>query len=104
VSLVGEADGALPAIRDILVLKPDLVLLDVNLADGNGFDVLNGVHVAAPEIDFCMLSTFADSVYRPLAGELGAREFLDSGELARVRELVARRVAARRQPTSRRPL
>jgi DNA-binding NarL/FixJ family response regulator len=97
VSIVGEAERALPAIRDILCLRPDLVLLDIHLAEGSGFDVLNAVHVAAPEIDFCMLSTFVDGPYRQLAGRLGAREFFDKGaEIERVRDAVARRVAARR--------
>jgi DNA-binding NarL/FixJ family response regulator len=95
--LVGEAHGATHAIRDILVLRPDLVLLDVHLAEGSGFDVLNAVHVNAPEIDFFMLTAFAVHPYRELAGRLGAREVLDKNrELERVRELVARRVAARR--------
>ena len=92
--VVGEAQSALPAIRDILTLRPDLVLLDVHLAEGSGFDVLNAVHVAAPEIDFCVLTSFAPHPYRQLAGRLGARAVFDkSRELERVRELVARRVA-----------
>ena len=92
--IVGEAQSAMPAIRDILTLRPDLVLLDVHLAEGSGFDVLNAVHVAAPEIDFCMLTNFASHPYRDLAGRLGARAVFDKQkEFERVRELVARRVA-----------
>jgi DNA-binding NarL/FixJ family response regulator len=92
--IVGEAQSALPAIRDILALRPDLVLLDVHLAEGSGFDVLNAVHVNAPEIDFCMLTSFASQPYRQLAGQLGARAVFDKGrEFERVRDLVARRVA-----------
>jgi len=92
--IVGEAQSAMPAIRDILTLRPDLVLLDVHLAEGSGFDVLNAVHVAAPEIDFCMLTSFASHPYRDLAGRLGARAVFDKRqEFERVRDLVARRVA-----------
>ena len=92
--IVGEAHSALPAIRDILTLRPDLVLLDVHLAEGSGFDVLNAVHVAAPEIDFCMLTSFASYPYRQLAGRLGARAVFDKiQEFERVRELVAQRAA-----------
>jgi len=92
--IIGEAEAAMPAIRDILTLRPDLVLLDVHLAEGSGFDVLNAVHVAAPEIDFCMLTNFAAHPYRQLAGSLGARAVFDkSREFERVRDLVARRVA-----------
>jgi len=91
--IIGQADKAMPAIRDILTLRPDLVLLDVHLAEGSGFDVLNAVHVAAPEIDFCMLTSFTAQPYRELAENLGARAVFDKGsEFERVRELVARRV------------
>ena len=94
--IIGQAERAMPAIRDILTLRPDLVLLDVHLAEGSGFDVLNAVHVAAPEIDFCMLTSFTAHPYRELAGRLGARAVFDKGsEFDRVRDLVARRVAAR---------
>jgi DNA-binding NarL/FixJ family response regulator len=93
--IVGEAANAMDAIRDILTLRPDLVLLDVHLTEGSGFDVLHAVHATAPEIEFCMLSSYAPAAYRPLAMRLGVREFFDKGrEIERVRELVARRVAA----------
>jgi DNA-binding NarL/FixJ family response regulator len=92
--IIGQADKAMPAIRDILTLRPDLVLLDVHLAEGSGFDVLNAVHVAAPEIDFCMLTSFASQPYRQLAEQLGAREVFDkASEFECVRDLVARRSA-----------
>jgi DNA-binding NarL/FixJ family response regulator len=94
--IIGQAERAMPAIRDILTLRPDLVLLDVHLAEGSGFDVLNAVHVAAPEIDFCMLTSFTAQPYRELAGRLGARAVFDkASEFERVRDLVARRVAVR---------
>jgi DNA-binding NarL/FixJ family response regulator len=94
--IVGEAANAMEAIRDILTLRPDLVLLDVHLSEGSGFDVLHAVHIAAPEIEFCMLSSYAPAAYRPLAVRLGVREFFDKREIERVRALVARRVAADR--------
>ena len=99
--VVGEAQSALPAIRDILNLRPDLVLLDVHLAEGSGFEVLNAVHVNAPEIDFCMLTTFAPQSYRQLAGQLGARAVFDKRmEFGRVHDLVVRRVAAGHAPAA----
>jgi DNA-binding NarL/FixJ family response regulator len=93
--LVGEAGSAGAAIRDILALKPDLVLLDINLSEGSGFDVLRAVCRQAPEIDFYMLSNFAADPYRQLAERLGARGFFDkSKEFERVRDIVAERAAA----------
>ena len=101
--IVGEAQSALPAIRDILNLRPDLVLLDVHLAEGSGFDVLNAVHAAAPEIDFCMLTSFAPHSYRQLAERLGASAVFDKQmEFGRVHDLVVRRVAAGHAPATQR--
>ena len=94
--IVGEASQALPAIREILSSRPDMVLLDLNLGEGSGFDVLRAVCPRAPEIDFYVLSNFAADPYRQLAERLGARDFFDkSKELARVRDLVAQRAAGK---------
>ena len=92
-SVVGEAADADTAIRGILAVRPDVVVLDLSLADGSsGFDVLRAVCPHAPEIDFYMLSNFAADPYRQLAGRLGARAFFDkSKEFARVRDLIAQR-------------
>ena len=94
VLLVGEAADVEEAIGAILAARPDLVLLDVCLERGSGFDVLRAVHAAEPAIDFYMLSNFASEPYRRHAERLGACGFFDkSTDFARVRELLARRAA-----------
>jgi DNA-binding NarL/FixJ family response regulator len=97
VSLVGEADDADHAIQDILACRPDIVMLDLNLAGGtSGFDVLRAVCPQAPQIDFYMLSNFAADPYRQLAERLGACEFFDkSREIERVRALIAQRAVGK---------
>lgn len=90
--VTGSAAHAERAIRNILDEKPDMVLCDLRLATGSGFDVLRAVRERAPEIDVYMLSNFASEPYRRLAAELGARDFFDkSNEIERVRDVVARR-------------
>jgi DNA-binding NarL/FixJ family response regulator len=93
--LVGTAEQAEAAIRDILTARPEVVVLDISLSGGtSGFDVLRGVRDVAPDIDFYMLSNFAAEPYRQLAQRLGAREFFDkSKEFDRVRQLIATRAA-----------
>ena len=94
-TVCGHAASAEGAIRGILAALPDVVVLDLSLAQGTGFDVLRAVHPQAPQIDFYMLSNFAGAPYRPLAGRLGARGFFDkSKEFGRVREAIAARAAA----------
>ena len=38
-AVVGEADGALAALPAVARLSPDVVLVDIALPDGDGFDV-----------------------------------------------------------------
>jgi DNA-binding NarL/FixJ family response regulator len=96
VTLIGEAEDARTAVLAILAAQPDVVVLDLSLAEGtSGFDVLRAVCPKEPEIEFYMLSNFAADPYRQLAERLGARGFFDkSKEFERVREMVAKRAAA----------
>jgi len=94
-SAAGHAEGAQSAIRAILAAHPDIVITDLKLVEGNGFDVLRAVHEAAPEIELYMLSNFATEPYRRLARDLGARDFFDkSTEFRRVGDIIAARAAA----------
>lgn len=90
----GYAGDAEAAIRQILDTRPDVVLLDLSLSEGTGFDVLRAVRRAAPQIDFYMLTNFAADPYRQLAGKLGALGFFDkTKEFERVRDVIAARAA-----------
>ena len=92
--VVGHAAQACEAVSAILASQADLVVLDLRLADGSGFDVLRALHEAAPAIEVYMLSNFATEPYRRLAARLGARGFFDkSSEFERVRDVVAARAA-----------
>ena len=92
----GHASSATAATRAILETRPEIVLLDVQLADGSGFDVLRAIQTQAPGIDVYMLSNFSADPYRQLAERLGARDFFDkSSEFDRMRELVVQRAAAK---------
>ena len=93
--IVGHAAEAREAIDDILAKQPHVVLCDLNLRRGTGFDVLRALSARAPAIECYMLSNFATQPYRRLAAELGARDFFDkSNEFECVRDLVAKRAAA----------
>jgi two-component system OmpR family response regulator len=94
--VVGAAARADDAIRDIIEERPDVVLLDLKLAQGSGFDVLRAVHERAPEVTVYMLSSFASDPYRQLAARLGAHDFFDkSSEFERVRDIIAARSATK---------
>jgi DNA-binding NarL/FixJ family response regulator len=90
--IVGQATDVEEAIGGILAARPDVVLLDLCLEHGSGFDVLRAVNRVQPGIDIYMLSNFASEPYRRHAERLGARGFFDkSKDLEQVRELIAQR-------------
>lgn len=75
--VVGHAPTAAAAIKAILELLPAAVVLDISLAEGNGFEVLRAVRGAAPQVAFYVLTNFANEAYRAMAEKLGARGFFD---------------------------
>lgn len=89
-TVIGRAVRATDAIRDILATRPDLVLLDVQLAEGSGFDVLRELHARAPGLPVVMLTNYSSDPYRQIAERFGARAFFDkTREFERVREVLA---------------
>ena len=92
--LVGEAGTVDEAVTGILAAHPDMVFVDLNLAEGSGFDVLRSLRPRLPEVEFYMLSNFASFPYRQLAERLGAKAYFDkTKDFERVRDLVAQRAA-----------
>lgn len=92
IEVVGEADDVAPAIAAIEALHPALVLLDIQMPGGTGFDVLEGL-AHAPLVVF---STAYDQ-HAVRAFEANALDYLVkpvvperlASALARVRERVA---------------
>ena len=90
VSVVGESANAREAVAGILRVRPDSVLLDLNLMGCTGIDVMRSVRPKAPEIVFVVLTNHAEAQYRRAATKAGAAYFLDkSNEFDRVREVIA---------------
>ena len=92
--VVGHAGAAREAVSDILAKHPNVVLCDLNLKDGTGFEVLRTLRAKAPQIECYMLSNFSTQPYRRIAAKLGARDFFDkTNEFERVRDVIASRAA-----------
>jgi len=89
---VGHAAGAEDAVRGILAARPDVVVLDIHLAQGNGFDVLRGLRAAAFAPDVFVLTNHPQDSYRQAAERLGARGFFDkSHDIPQLRAALAAR-------------
>jgi DNA-binding NarL/FixJ family response regulator len=95
VVLLGHAAGAKQAIEEIVARKPQLVLLDLELEQGTGLDVLVALRERAPTVDAYMLTNFVSEPLRVVAAKLGAKGFYDkTKDFQKVRALVAERAAA----------
>ena len=86
---VGHAGRVNEAIEAILAARPDLVVLDIQLEDGSGFEVMRAVRATLPQTRFYVLTNFANEAYRRKAESLGARGFFDkSNDIDRLREAI----------------
>ena len=89
-TLAGHAADAESAVRGIREGRPDAVVLDLHLANGNGFDVLRALHPLPATLAVFVLTNFATDAYRAVATRLGARGFFDkSQEFERLKEALA---------------
>jgi DNA-binding NarL/FixJ family response regulator len=80
--VVGEAADGLSAIEETQRLHPDIVLLDVNLPDIDGFHVAARISVGdgAPAVVLCSSRDSRD--FGPLVSRSGARGFISKADLS----------------------
>jgi two-component system response regulator DevR len=74
IRVVGEADSARHTLGRIMATRPDVVLLDVRLPDGNGIDICREILQQAPDTRCLMLTAYDDeqALYSAvLAGAMG---------------------------------
>lgn len=96
VHVVGQAGDAPTAVTDILALRPDSVVLDLNLGASNGMQVLHAVCPHLPHTVFVVLSNHSELQYRRACARAGAAHFLDkSTELERMPSIIATIAATR---------
>ena len=90
--MVGHAAGAKEAVQAIVAAQPDVVVLDIHLTEGNGFDVLRGLKGDGSGPDVYVLTNYPQEAYRRTAEKLGARGFFDkSSEFDKLRSALAAR-------------
>jgi DNA-binding NarL/FixJ family response regulator len=58
---VGAYGNAAEAEKEIPGHKPDVVLMDINLPDGSGIDLVTRLKPLHPEMEFVMLTTYDDT-------------------------------------------
>lgn len=79
--VVGEADDAASAVEAVRRLAPELVLLDVQLPDADGFDVAERLAAHRPAPVVVLVSSRDESTYRRRLASTQARGFIAKGDL-----------------------
>lgn len=74
--LVGEAETGEESVSMAAELKPDLVLMDVNLPGINGLDATRQILGASEAVVVLLLSTYEEAEYAPRAAECGAAAYI----------------------------
>jgi len=79
--VVGEAMDGNEAIEKADQLHPDLVLMDLEMPNRDGFDATREIKRRLPETRVVILSMHASDVYRRAAREFRADDFIDKNSM-----------------------
>jgi DNA-binding NarL/FixJ family response regulator len=92
--IIGEAEDGESAVQLVTQLKPDIVLMDIDMPRLDGLAATSALHDAAPQSAVVILSLYDDDFLQTRARQAGAAAFVSKhqalDELAAVIREVAR--------------
>ncbi|MHB1033334.1 MAG: response regulator [Pirellulales bacterium] len=100
IEIVAQAANGLEAVKLAHEHEPDVVLLDIRMADGDGLAALEQFRRELPQIRVVMLSTYDNPTYIARAVALGASDYVLKGS-TREQLLTTIKAAAAGQSPSR---
>lgn len=71
-----EADSKTSAAKLLQTEKPDLVVVDLILSDGDGLDLIKNVHVQNPDLPFLVISMQDEEIYAERCLKAGASGYI----------------------------
>ena len=88
--VIGEAGSVAEALAQAAKLRPDMVLVDIGLPDGDGFSLTEQLVAMPWEVRVVLISSQADRTTVQAAQRAGADSFLPKDELssAALRQLI----------------
>ena len=87
IEVIGEAEGVESGVAAILLYRPEIVFLDINMPDGTGFDLLDQLE----KIDFILVFVTAYEQYAIKAIKCSALDYLlKPVDLQELRKTIAR--------------
>jgi DNA-binding NarL/FixJ family response regulator len=97
-SVCGEAAGAAEALGLVRSLQPQLVIVDLALAEGSGLELVKCIHASYPDVRTLVSSMHDESIYARRALQAGAMGYVHKSEpesrfVAAIRDVLCGRVA-----------
>ena len=98
IAISAEVGTAAEAVESCRTLKPDVVLLDLNLPDSSGIDAARTIRAECPSVRVIALTAHSDDAYVLALADAGARGYLlknstDAEIVGAVRSVAAGRSA-----------
>ncbi|MEM7315115.1 MAG: response regulator transcription factor [Planctomycetota bacterium] len=91
INVIAEATTGNEAVNKAIELKPDILILDVRMPDGDGLATLGRIKLDCPELPVLMLSTYDNPTYVARSVALGACGYvLKTAEREKILDAVRR--------------
>jgi len=74
--VIGEAKNGSDAAEASKFLKPDVIVLDINLGDTNGLELVPQIKSLSPKTNILVLTMYGEEEYLQKALELGAKGYV----------------------------
>jgi DNA-binding NarL/FixJ family response regulator len=78
-NVIGEASSGREAVEKVRELRPQVVLLDIRMAGGDGLDALHAIKQEYPDVAVIMLTTYDNPTFMARAVAGGASGYLLKG-------------------------
>ena len=75
-SMAGEAANGIEAVEKYLVVKPDVVILDITMPEMNGVEALRRIKILDPEAKIIICTALGQQAMLAQAVEYGATDFI----------------------------
>jgi DNA-binding NarL/FixJ family response regulator len=99
IEVVAKAADGGDAVKMVKQNKPDVVLLDIRMAEGDGLEILEELRQKYPDLRIVMLSTYDNPTYVARANALGAADYVLKGSSRSQMLGAIKAVAAGEAPT-----
>ncbi len=75
-AVVGEASNGCDAVNEVPRVKPDVVVMDLEMPGMNGIDATEQIHISDPSVPVIFLSVYDDSRIQLQAARAGGVAFI----------------------------